>query len=220
MMHFRLSQLVDYGRGLTTEPEWVHIDTHLAEGCRDCSALVSFFRDLAETCADGAREVPPLSVTMAKAIFSGKHRKPADRSQLVPSLNSIMARLIRDSFAAENFGLPLAAGVRSVQPLSRELMFEALPFRLFVKVEPDRDSTRLTLVGQVSDERAPSEPCRGVPVVLQAGRRVVAETVSNEFGEFYVDCPPQKGLRLRVTLSEKGYEVLAPLSCLTPESGR
>jgi len=112
-----------------------------------------------------------------------------------PSLDSLLrgnivhrqitqsARLVMDSFLQ-----PLCADIRYSQQFSaRRLLYESEGLMTHLSLEPQVDSQRITLVGQILDAAQQERQLASFSVVLQgqAGPIIVATT--NKLGEFHFD---------------------------------
>ncbi|MGA8872093.1 MAG: hypothetical protein WB460_13185, partial [Candidatus Acidiferrales bacterium] len=97
----------------------------------------------------------------------------------------------------------LAAGVRSAATTERQLLYGVSKYRVDVRIEPQPNSERVALVGQILNSTDPGKSVGAVPVRLCQGRRVLAESMTSPFGEFDVECDLGKGLQLRVSLPQE-----------------
>ncbi len=208
MTHFDLSAWADYVRRNVAVADRAAMEAHLAN-CAKCRRSVEVFRTFAAAAASGAQyTAPDYMVHCARAIFS------LQQPEKVHILPRILARLVYDSFLE-----PLPAGIRSQQRLSRQALYEAGDFRLDIRLEQERDSSRVSLVGQIENRKDPSRKVGSVPVLLASGREVVAKTISNQFGEFQFTYQPKSHLRLYVpVVGENGPGVDVPLAGLAEES--
>jgi hypothetical protein len=128
---------------------------------------------------------------------------------------SQVASLLFDSFRT-----PLLAGVRSSGSASQQLLYGVGDYRIDVRIEPQMDSEKVVLIGQVLNSAAPEERLSAAPVSLLKGRRLLAESVTSEFGEFQIECELQGGIRLVVTLSDRkavSLQLVEPLFTATEE---
>ncbi len=72
------------------------------------------------------------------------------------------------------------------------------------------DSEKVVLIGQVLNSADPDERLAAAPVSLFTGRKMLAESVTSEFGEFQIECELEESFRLVILLSD-GKEVSIPL---------
>lgn len=200
MKHFDIAQWTDFVRGLAAADERVGMEQHLASNCSKCAATVAMLRQVVQTAqADASCEVPEYAVRNAKAIFA------LQRPEKV-TLRKIVAQLLFDSFLQ-----PLPAGVRaSQQRMSRQALYQAGDYCIDVRIEHERGSANVVLVGQISSRRDPSRAMAGVPVLLMSQDRPLAQADSNEFGEFQMRYHPSQHLSLYVPVETSG-EIEVPL---------
>lgn len=93
-----------------------------------------------------------------------------------------LARPIFDSFRN-----PLTAGVRASYVRSRQLLYASGSIRVDLWIEPQADSSRIALAGQLLDSARPDRRFDSVPVALRDRKGPVAHATTNEFGEFHFD---------------------------------
>ena len=105
------------------------------------------------------------------------------------------ASLLFDSFRS-----PRLAGVRSAESASQQLLYGAGDYRIDVRIEPQMDSEKVILIGQVLNAADPAERLSALPVNLLKGRRILAESVTSQFGEFQIECGLEECFRLTVLL--------------------
>lgn len=106
-----------------------------------------------------------------------------------------VASLLFDSFRS-----PVLAGVRSAESASQQLLYGAGDYRIDVRIEPQLDSEKVVLIGQVLNSADPDERLAAAPVILLKGRTILAESVTSEFGEFQIECELERSFRLVVWL--------------------
>ncbi len=97
----------------------------------------------------------------------------------------------------------LLAGVRSAESASQQLLYGVGDYRIDVRIEPQMDSEKVVLIGQVLNSADPDERLSAAPVSLLKGRKILAESVTSEFGEFQIECDLQEGFRLVVLLPDR-----------------
>ncbi len=199
MRHYSLEKWVDFARNAIHEDEKTAMQRHLESGCLECSKELNLWRRLHQVAQrESAYEPSEGSVRTVRAIF-------ADQQISRPHRKSDVARLLFDSFRG-----PLLAGVRSAGSNSRQLLYGADNYRIDVRIEPQTDSEKVVLVGQILNSTDPNERLSRVPVTLLKGRRVLSESVTSLFGEFQMECALDGGFRLIVNLPG-GREVSLPL---------
>jgi CheY-like chemotaxis protein len=115
-----------------------------------------------------------------------------------------VARLISDSLRD-----PLPAGVRGLHDRSRRLLCASGSLTVDLLVEPETDSNRIALWGQILDSARPDRRFAGVSVTLQGWKGPVAQATADEFGEFYFE----SNLSLEMRIAETNY-LTVPLPVL------
>jgi hypothetical protein len=119
---------------------------------------------------------------------------------IVPQHFPRRARLIFDSFLET-----LPAGVRSSQLSDHRLLYDSAGVIADLSIEPQSDSQRVTLVGQVADTAQPERPLERVPIVLQGQAAPLGVTTTNESGEFHFDFEFQPGATLEIGLGRNHW---------------
>ncbi len=122
-----------------------------------------------------------------------------------PAATATTAQLIFDSFR-----VPRPAGVRSTGPSVRQLLYGAGEYRVDIRIEPQMDSPKAALVGQILNSQDPNKSIDSAPVKLLRAGKVRLECLTNRFGEFRFECDLESGLRLTISLPD-GAEVLLPI---------
>ena len=131
------------------------------------------------------------------------------RSDAVPQDVTPVARLISDGLHD-----PLPAGVRGSQDRSRRLLFSSGSLTVDLLVEPEADSNRIALWGQILDSARPDRRFAGVSVTLQGWKGPVAQATADEFGEFQFDFNFVSNLSLEMRIAETNY-ITIPLPVLS-----
>jgi hypothetical protein len=196
MRHYSLEKWVDFVRGVVPEDEKREMQSHLETGCKQCSKEMSMWQRLQQVARREPANTPPAgAVRTVKAAFA--NRAAGRLQHEYPEV----ASLLFDSFRG-----PQLAGVRSSASASQQLLYGAGDYRIDVRIEPQMDSDRVVLIGQVLNSADPDELLSSRPVSLLKGRKILAESVTSEFGEFQIECELQENLRLTVLLPE-GREI-------------
>jgi hypothetical protein len=208
MKHFDITQWTDFGRGVVPGPERADMETHLSgQGCAHCRATLDLVRRLIAVAQTEDRCTPPeYVVRCAKALSALQQPQKA-------GFPSLVAHLIYDSFRD-----PMPAGMRCEDRTSRQALYEAGNFCLDLRLEHDRATPLVTLVGQLTNRTAPDTAMPEAPVLLMVRNDVVAHTVSNPFGEFQMEYAPARHLRLCVPLDPAGKRIEVSLNRLTGET--
>jgi hypothetical protein len=205
MNHFDISDWTDFARGCAADPDRAGMEAHLTSGCRRCRATLHLLqRVVASTRADDVYEPPADIVRCAKAISAMQRPRS--------SVARLLGRLIYDSFSE-----PLPAGMRAEDRVSRHTLYEAGEFFVDLRLEQEKGSPFVTLVGQLTNRTNPESSLPGAPVLLMAQKDIIAHAVYNRFGEFQMDYPPARHLRLCVALDPPGKRIELSLNRLVAE---
>lgn len=190
MKHYGIAQWVDFTRGLVPDLDGSAMQQHLTAGCSECQELSDFCSKVSNVCQDmAAVSVPEWVVRSARSIF------PVRRVDTPKRVFRIPVELIYDSFL-----VPAPAGLRATWQVGWQALYRAGDCSLDLRVEPELHSSRAAVIGQISNHELPGDRMEGIPVYVKSGRMVVAETRSNEFGEFQMEYEQQGRLQLCVDL--------------------
>ena len=183
--HYESGRWVDFVRGVVSTQDREKMQAHL-DGCSECREVAGLFSRVAQRAReDSMYEVPDYIVKNARALYS------LQRPEEVRLLPRTIARLVYDSFRE-----PLLAGVRSQQCVAHQLMYVAGPYCVDLRLEKERGSTNVRLVGQIANRERGAAGVPEVPVFLMSRNLVVTKTATNKFGEFTMEYVPRNGLRL------------------------
>jgi hypothetical protein len=194
-------------RGHFSEEDWLDfardqaagtgagMQRHLDAGCIPCAATLRFWRTALTVAArEATAEGPPESaLRQARASFATARPK------------GLVARVAEAaSLAFDSFRQPLPAGVRATGASPRQMLYQAGPYVLRLRVEPGPASDRLSVVGQVVDDTDPARAMRDLAVLVLAGPHAVDRTLTNHLGEFALEPEPADNLRLSVAVPGRG----------------
>ncbi len=192
MKHYGIAEWVDFAREVVNDADESKMRGHLETGCNDCADVVSFSQKFNGICRVMAMQAAPDDVVRrARAIFPITSKAPARRVFRIP------VELIYDSFLAS-----APAGLRSAWQVGWQALYRAGDCSLDLRIEPELHSARAAVIGQISNHARPEDRLSGLPVQIQAGKLLVAETRSNEYGEFQMEYQQQKRMQLCVYLQE------------------
>lgn len=190
--HFELSELIDYVRH-SGSPERLaamreHIEVEGCERCRRSAGLLSEAYGAARSLA--AVDVPSAAVQRAQAIF--RSRSAAASS---PAWWSHLPYLALDLVSGGAWE-PAPAGLRSAAA-QRQRIYSDGSIQLRLLQETDGEGQR-TLVGAVTNLVDLAHAYSGCSVVVLAGEKIVTQAQTSRFGEFHLELPNQRNLRLVV----------------------
>lgn len=196
--HYDLTEWTDYVRGLGDRERRTAMAAHLAE-CADCRELADWqSRVAAVATADRGFEPPGWVFQRAVAIY------PPRRISPFAALPQWLAELTSGDWL-----VPLPAGVRGTA-VGRSGTYEAAGYSIEIRVERDDRTRHTQLVGQISPVTA-TAPVASLDIVLVDDSRVVAQTTTNEFGEFEFACPMRASMSLHIPVDDATRRVEVPL---------
>ena len=200
MRHFTLEEWADFARGVVEGERRTAMHTHLDSGCKSCGAVLSLWHRVHNIARRELTYEPPASaLRYSKAAFT-LHRPPETHPK-----RAGRAKLLFDSLLQ-----PQLAGVRSGDATVRQLLYGSGDYHIDIRIEPQEDSEKVSFVGQVLNANDVDQGLNSAPVVLLQAGRVRAETVTNRFGEFRLECDLESRLQLRVRLPH-GNELRVPV---------
>jgi hypothetical protein len=183
--HYSETAWVDFVRGLLSAPERETMQEHLEAGCAECAKTAALLAKVtAHAGADGDYEPPDYAVHYARSLF--RLQQPEE-----VRFRCLMAKIVYDSFRE-----PLFAGMRNLQQMTRQVLYEAGSYYLDFCLEHKQGNAEISLLGQITDRERPDSGMANVPVLLLVGESVVAEARTNTFGEFRMQYKPARSLRL------------------------
>jgi hypothetical protein len=200
MRHFTLEDWADFGRGVVEGERRTAMQSHLDSGCKSCAAVLSLYQRV-HTIArrEPAYEPPAGAVRDSEATFALHRPRETDPNR------AERAKLLFDSFLQ-----PQLAGVRSGGARVRQLLYGTGGYQIDIRIEPQEDSEKAVLVGQVLNADDVDQGLNAAHVTLFHAGRARAETMTNRFGEFRLECDLESGLQLRVRLPH-GTELRVPV---------
>jgi len=196
---FEIGLWIDYARDLVSVDIARSMKSHLETGCGQCAQTAEFARRVVFAAREATLDTPPAGlVARAKAVFEprGKRR----------SVGTLIAELVSPN------GLePAMAGLRAGEARDgQHILYQADRYMVDLRFETRNDSIRVFLMGQIADRQASERGFGQAPpsiVSLRSGTRIVAETASNEFGEFCMDYLPEENLRLFLELTNSDEQL-------------
>lgn len=207
MKHYTIWDWADFVRGVAEDKARAAMQAHLSSGCSRCERTVRVLSAVSDAARGEAHYDPPdRALRYARALYSLHRPEKTGFARLI-------GRLIHDSALA-----PQPAGMRSEgQADTRHLLYEAGGYYLDVQVDQQRESGRVSLVGQIAARNNPDAHTANLPVWLLDRTSLVASTLSNRFGEFQLEAAPARNLLLRVPLPDVGKRLEVSLS--QPDEG-
>ena len=201
MSHFKLEEWADFVRDVAREEQKKEMQSHLDSGCKGCAKLFATWKRVHEAGRREASYQPPESIVRSvkgAGVIHGLGRGRPEKSPI--------AELLFDSLRSA-----ATVGVRSTAVTLRQLLYGVGGYRIDLRVEPQENSDRVTLIGQVLNSAKPEQPVGATSLVLKKGKKVVAEAVTNQFGEFQLECDLEGSLHLHAGLPH-GQAAKIPLA--------
>ena len=206
MKHYGIEQWADFTRGLSDFNEHKEMTAHLGSGCENCRRLAEFTKKLHATCRSLAMyEVPASTVRLARSIFPRRAQAAVKRGIRLP------VELIFDSLL-----VPAPAGLRASWQVGWQGLYRAGDCSVDLRIEPELATSRAAVIGQITNHVLPELEMGNLPVRLRSGKVVVAETVSNRFGEFQMEYEQQSRLKLCIDLQDSKH-IQVPLKKFIPD---
>ncbi len=206
MKHYAIDQWVDFNRGVVGGEQAAAMSAHLQAGCPDCVHLSGFLSKLSGTCTSLAEvEAPEAALRLARAIFPSRISNGPKRGSRLP------VEMIFDSLL-----MPATAGLRSSWQVGWQGLYRAGDCSVDLRIEPELKSSRAAVIGQITSHVLPAVEMGNLPVSLRAGKLVVAETISNRFGEFQMEYEQQTQLKLCISLRD-AKSIQVPLKKFTSQ---
>lgn len=196
MKHFSLTDWADFVRGVGEKGKQEAMQAHLKSGCTGCNEAAKTWARVREAAKrERAYEPPARAVRVAKSHLPlpGKTRR------------SSKVELLFDSFQT-----PAIAGLRSTATASRQMLYGIGSYRIDLRMEPQMDSDKVSLVGQILNSAEPAKRGEQVTVTLMRGTKVLAQSQTNTLGEFHLECSLEGRLQLLLTLP-RDRDVKIPL---------
>jgi hypothetical protein len=200
MQHYSLEDWADFARNVAGDARKLAMHSHLETGCKHCTKLYTLWQRVDVAARRESTFQPPEAVVRTVKGLGAIHgiAKPRNAS-------SKLAELLFDSFRS-----PLLAGIRSTAAAARQLLYGAGDYRIDVRMEPQMDSEKVAVVGQVLNAVDPSKQSPSFPVILLKGKKIVSVSQTNSFGEFNLECELVEDLKLHLKVPTQ-MDVWIPL---------
>lgn len=167
---------------------------HIDDGCKRCNRSLGTWQAVADIAEQESVFAPPAdAVRVAKSQFAA----------MIPQ-QSRDIRLVFDSVLQ-----PVTAGLRG-SIAARQLLYETDHYYIDLRLEPRSAKERACLVGQVLNRVGEKRAAQHLAVRLQEGKLPIAQTLTNQFGEFQFEFSPSGGLCIAIS-RDANHEILLPL---------
>jgi hypothetical protein len=201
--HFREEDWLDFAREVGDREHRARVAQHLEAGCSECEQTFRLWAAVLSV-ADQATEAGPPEFLLGrmKDRFSSPRRKKL--GQRIGERIAAQAALVFDSFRQ-----PMLAGMRASAGVPvRQLLYKAGRYTIKLQVEPGEE--RLSIVGQILDDKDPSGGMRDIAVLALRGSKTLDRTVTNPLGEFHLEPEARGKLQLSVDVPEIGTFTVEP----------
>ncbi|MBI3050375.1 MAG: zf-HC2 domain-containing protein [Acidobacteria bacterium] len=209
MQHASSAQLVDAVRGALAPQERAALDRHLQE-CADCADALRFWQRFADgITADAGFEPPAAAVRAVKAYFAGSRAsqpRPVDRA--TSGVRALVATLTFDTLQQ-----PLPVAVRACATGTRQLLYDASPLMVDLRLEISGRSQRILLAGQIANADDPGSGGQDARVSVVGRAEELFAVRANQYGEFHCEFNRRPDLVLSIALKD-GRQIVLPLDRL------
>jgi hypothetical protein len=198
MKHFSEETWADFARNLVARGTKMTMQQHIDEGCTKCANVLNTWQIVHSIAQKESILTPPSDVVrVVKSQFA------ADAPE-----KSLGFRLLFDSNLA-----PVPAGMRGAVA-AQQFLYETDEYYIDLRVEAlrmdtHREAHQAALVGQVLNRKG-KRAAQGLTVFLQDGKRPIAETSTNQFGEFQFEFNATNSLSISVK-RDKSDAIVLPL---------
>jgi hypothetical protein len=193
LKHFSDEAWADLVRDMTEPATRATMKKHIS-GCGKCETALQVWQAVLAIARRESTFIPPDEVVrVSKSQFA------ATVSGAKPAL-----RLLFDSNLQ-----PVTAGVRG-SVSARQFLYETDEYYIDLRLEPRRDSDSACVVGQVLNRTGSNRAAQNVPVRMQSGTSRLAETITNQFGEFQIEFEANSNLCLSIG-HQQADEIILPL---------
>jgi len=110
----------------------------------------------------------------------------------------VFATLVFDSFQT-----PVVGGVRGAAVGTRRLLYEATGVSIELSLDSLTATGDVLVTGQIVHPGDEAEGICEVPVQLLHGRKTIAQTQTNQFGEFHLKGEAGKGMQVSVGVTQQ-----------------
>jgi hypothetical protein len=196
--HFGDQEWADFVNRQSLQEKTEEMQNHLDSNCQSCAQAAAVWTKVHEAAQrEPHYQVPEWAIRYVRNAFAVqvKPQQHAGRTFEIP-------RLVFDSFFQ-----PAAVGVRSAGAGPRQLRYKADDVGVELRLEPDRRSRRISITGQVSKLEDDRQGLTGIPIVVRGTAGTLAETSTNQFGEFQISCAPEKDLQFSLVMDGKALTI-------------
>jgi hypothetical protein len=203
LKHFSEEAWADFVRNLVAPTMRTTMQKHINHGCAKCQSAMQVWQHVLSIAkAESALTPPDDVVRISKSQFAGTFCKAKHG-----------IHLLFDSSLE-----PVTVGLRG-SVSARQFLYETDDYYIDLRLEPRRDADSACLIGQVLNRSVSERAAQKVPVRLRQGTRSLAETATNQFGEFQLEFDASQNLWLAIGHDEAD-EIILPLYGVHKPSNR
>jgi hypothetical protein len=174
MLQFETFEWIEIRSQLASDDRRKQMEPNLASDRKEHTETETLWQKVAKAAAaEASYQPPPQKVRAVKSAFT--MNGPASKRRETGGI----LQLLYDSFLQ-----PALAGVRSGSMRIRQMLYRADPYQIDFQVELEPEQNRIVVTGQLLDLSHPEMVGRDVEVTISDGRDSVANTMTNQFGEF------------------------------------
>ncbi len=201
MKHFSEEDCADFYNQMVAPERRAEMESHLKKGCKKCQTAMHFWQGMKELGGQESANTPD-GDSVRLAIGTSRSSRAPSATWCFPGDCPV------------GFRQPARAGSgwcawRAHAPC-RRLMFRAGEVMIDLSMEVANRRSHVLLVGQVLDTATSGIGIGKVPIHLLNGRDTLAETQTNSYGEFQLECSENKNLQISIGVTEN-KDVFIPL---------
>lgn len=191
--HFVSEDWADFARHCVREEVRERMQQHLDQGCTSCGETAGLWMRVADVAARESSFEPAASdMRIASALYAAVPPRPG-RFEIQ------LARLARPI-------QPAAAGVRAASGPANHFLYYQNDVLFDVHLEALDPSGAVSMIGQVMDRRS-GKRYDNRPVSILRRQNPLAQTTTNEFGEFQLRFDAGQDLVVVVELEDQSFMV-------------
>lgn len=184
--HFSSQDWADFVNGTASTTQQATMQKHLNEGCKNCGKAAAFWA--------GVREIARREASFEAPVSAVRHVQDAFRIATEDTKARRKFQIPRLVF--DSLWQPALAGVRSTTTAPRQVLYRTGELSVEMRLEPEPLSERMSIVGQIYRSAEGNQGLTQVPVLVTSKTGSLAETHTNEFGEFQMSFVPNANLRI------------------------
>ncbi len=187
MRHSSLHEWADFARDVVSKKRKAAMHRHLEGGCTECRRILQTWMSVYEIARlDSCYEPPVSALRSVKSLYAIQRLQKAKFPEIVT------AQLLFDSSLNG-----LSAGTRSPSNSVRQMLYGTDAYEIDVRLEPQYDTEKVSLIGQILTPDEFDRPINGIPVTLVRDGKVLDQSTTNTLGEFQLECELEDGFYLQ-----------------------